>query len=275
MPNPSTGPASPGVPEQSPRMSDAGHPDYAPPPYETVVATSSPRASTRRLSKRAPSTSSGPSSPSIGGLDLIVQDKARICPRNPTEHISPSFLRPVPSVSESTTTYERLPRPFVIDSKTGACTLEDSFATVGTPALYKHDVSESDWEELLGDVQVCSRLSPGQRVVLDFLPVARHLGPPGYLASYMAEQGMNYQKMGAVVALLDLWNEKFFKPRRLEVILCRGDKRKSGRDIGFLAPDRMDGPAVVPKQKGRCCHRSRCCRSRQQAKPYRLVVVSI
>ncbi|KAG9104298.1 hypothetical protein FRC06_003806 [Ceratobasidium sp. 370] len=204
---------SPGVLEQSPRMSDDGHPDYAPPPYETVVAPL-PRASTRRLSKRSSSTSTGRSSPYIGELDSVVQEKVHICPRNPAEHISPCFLRPAPSVSEPATTYERLPRPFVINSKPGAYTLEDSFATVGTPALNRHDVSESDWEELLGDVRACARLSSGQRVVSGVLPVTRHLGPPGHLASYLAEQGLKHQKTAEVVALLDVWNEKFFKSRR-------------------------------------------------------------
>ncbi|KAG8744171.1 hypothetical protein FRC10_010637 [Ceratobasidium sp. 414] len=205
---------SPAVLEQSPRMSDDGNPDYAPPPYDTVVVAPPPRVSTGRLSKRSLSTSSSRSSPSIGELDLTVQEKARICPRNPAEHISPCFLRPVPSVSESATTYERLPRPFVINPKPGVYTLEDSFATVGTPALYKHDVSESDWEELLGDVRVCARLSSGQRVVSGVLPVTRHLGPPGHFASHIAEQGLKYQKTAEVVALLDVWNEKFFKSRR-------------------------------------------------------------
>ncbi|KAG9127431.1 hypothetical protein FRC07_013876 [Ceratobasidium sp. 392] len=267
------------MPEQSPRMADGGHPDYAPPPYETVVAVPPPRASARSLLRksRSGSTSTGRSSITSGELDLTAVSKARICPRTPAEHTSPCFLRPVPSMSEPTS-YQRLPRPFVIDPKPGACTLEDSFATMGTPALYRHDVSESDWDELLGDVRACAQLSSGQRVVSGVLPVTRHLGPPGHLASYLAEQGMKRQKTADVVALLDVWNEKFFKPRRLEVILCRGDKRKSGNDIAFLAPDRMDGSTIVPKQRGGCCYRSRCCSGRKQAeieKPYRLVVVSI
>ncbi|KAG8752973.1 hypothetical protein FRC12_011720 [Ceratobasidium sp. 428] len=189
------------VPEQSSRMSDDGRPDYAPPPYESIAATSPPRASTRSLLKkpRSASTSTG-----LEEFDSITQQKARICPLNPEEHTSPCFLRLVPSVSESTTSYQRLPRPFVIDSKSGASTLEDSFATVGTPALYRHDVLESDWEELLGDVRTCARLSSGQRAISGVLPVTRHLGPPGYFASYLAEQGMKRQKTGDVVALLDL-----------------------------------------------------------------------
>jgi hypothetical protein len=134
-----------------------------------------------------------------------VQDTARICPLNPAEHLSPCFLRPIPTASDSSTTYERLPRPFVINSKPGTSTLAESFATVGTPALYKHDIQEGDWEELLQDVRTCARLSNGQRVVSSVLPVTKHLGPPGYLASLVVEQGMKKQKTSDVAAALNVW----------------------------------------------------------------------
>ncbi|QRV74062.1 hypothetical protein RhiJN_02076 [Ceratobasidium sp. AG-Ba] len=262
------------MPGRSSSISMSGHPDHAPPSYETAVAEQPPRLSIVRSLLRKPRPSVGSLNLPIGELDLTSEEKTRICPRIPDEHTSPCFLRPAPPASESGASYQHLPRPFVIDPKPGSYTLEDSFATVGTPALYEHDVQESDWEELLGDVRAAARLSPGQRAVSNVLPVTKHLGPPGFFASALAEQGMKRQKTAHVAALLDVWNERFFKPRRLEVILCRGDKRKSGKDIGFLAPDRVDTPpASLPKQRGGCC----CSRRKQAAieKPYRLVVVSL
>lgn len=111
-------------------------------------------------------------------------------------------------------TYERLPKPFVIEAKPGVVELSDSFAPWDTPALYKHDVRKEDWEQLLRDVQVCARLSSGQRIVTGVLPATWCLGPPGHLARFFVEQGMKKQKTTDVAALLDVWNERFFHPRR-------------------------------------------------------------
>lgn len=141
-----------------------------------------------------------------------------ICPTNPAEHVAPSFLRPVPKPSDSVS-YEPLPRPFVIDAKPGAVELSKSFAPWDIPALHKHDVQKEDWQQLLGDVQACAKLSSGQRIVSGALPVTRHLGPPGHIASFLVEQGMKKQKTTDVAAILDLWNQRFFHPRR-EQIRC-------------------------------------------------------
>lgn len=75
----------------------------------------------------------------------------------------------------------------------------------------------------------------------------------------------------------------------LEIILCRGDKRKSGNenDIEFLAPDRMSFPSSSSTSSGssRSLRRG-CCNKRrsryegeavdgEEEKTYRLVVVSL
>ena len=136
-----------------------------------------------------------------------------MCPSNPTEHVTPSFLRPVPR-SDSNVTYERLTEPFIIDAKPGVVELSDSFAPWEVPALHRHDVQKEDWEQLLHDVQNCAKLCGGQRIVSAALPVTRFLGPPGHIASFFAAQGIKKQKTSDVAALLDVWNEKFFHPRR-------------------------------------------------------------
>lgn len=262
--------------------------DDAPPPYELVTPSSpSQPEPTSPISRKSMRKSVEAPQPWTAEIDTIAPGEAPcICPTNPAEHVAPSFLRPVPKPSDSVS-YEPLPRPFVIDAKPGAVELSKSFAPWDIPALHKHDVQKEDWQQLLGDVQACAKLSSGQRIVSGALPVTRHLGPPGHIASFLVEQGMKKQKTTDVAAILDLWNQRFFHPRRLEIILCRGDKRKSGneRDIEFLAPDRMSGfsgaQSSGSSMSSRNCRREHCGRRRScrgqddEEKTYRLVVVSI
>ncbi|KAF8601381.1 hypothetical protein BDV93DRAFT_495760, partial [Ceratobasidium sp. AG-I] len=65
-----------------------------------------------------------------------------------------------------------------------------------------------------------------------------NMGLTGFFVTRAIESGMKTKKTGNVAGLLDIWNERFFHPRRLEVILCRGDYRESGNNMGAPAPDR-------------------------------------
>jgi hypothetical protein len=53
------------------RMSGDEHPDCAPPPYEAVVTSPSPRVSTRRVLRKSTSGSTNSSRLSAGGSDLM------------------------------------------------------------------------------------------------------------------------------------------------------------------------------------------------------------
>jgi hypothetical protein len=65
-------------------------------------------------------------------------------PRDPLGPPPPCFSRAILAPSESTT-YEPLPQPFVIHGKSGKKFLdEETFASAGTPALYKYDVLTED-----------------------------------------------------------------------------------------------------------------------------------
>ncbi|CAE6454532.1 unnamed protein product [Rhizoctonia solani] len=230
-------------------------PSEPPPAYEDVVVASTPNT-TRRVLKRSAHRSSCASSQQSGdSRGHIVSE--------PWETIHPS-MRPVPETSDSLT-FEKLPRPFVIQAKTSKHKLPDLFSSVGTPALARHDVRESDWDHLLQELVVCSRYSTGQRFVASVLPVTKCLGPPGCLANFAIEQGMRKSKLTKSLALLETWNEGFFKPRKLEVVLCKGDRCKSGRRTGFLAPDRTN---IVPRQ-------GQGLAPEPADKDYRLVVISI
>ncbi|CAE7141119.1 unnamed protein product [Rhizoctonia solani] len=232
-------------------------PNDPPPAYEAVVAPSTPGA-TRRVLKRSAHRSSCVSAQQSGdSRSHIVSESwetTRTC----------SSMRPAPGTSDSFT-YEKLRHPFVIQAKTSKYNLPDLFSGVGTPALSRHDVQESDWDDLLQELGICSRYSTGQRFVANVLPATKFLGPPGCFANFAIEQGMRKSKLTKSLALLNTWNEIFFKPRKLEVILCKGDRCKSGRRTGFLAPDRTN---IVPRQGQNMA-------SEPTDKDYRLVVISI
>lgn len=148
---------------------------------------------------------------------------ARLNPRDPLDPPPPCFSRVIAPPSEDTT-YEQLPHPLVIDAKPGKKFLDEAFATTGTPALYRHDVLAEDWVRLLEDIQIVARLTGGQRVVAGALPVTMHIGFSGFLVSRAIEKGMKKKNAGNVVKLLDIWNERFFKPRREYV--CFGLKTR-------------------------------------------------
>lgn len=267
---------------------DEEHPNDEPPPaYEAVAVSPTSHHRTRRVLRRptsgSTSTSSYQSDSSLTRID--TQDSPLSTPAKPS---SPCFQRPVPETSGSTTTFGRLAQPFVIHANTSKHELPDLFPTTGISALQTHDVREEDWEYLLQDVVTRARFSSGQRVVSGVLPLTRWLGPPGCLARFAVEQGMRKQKISKVLELLDAWNERFFGPRKLEIILCKGDKCKSGRRAGFLAPDRMNVPPTTRcnapsshtsgacEAGERCCHHSKTRAGEENLdKAYRLVVISV
>ncbi|QRW17063.1 hypothetical protein RhiXN_05065 [Rhizoctonia solani] len=231
-----------------------------PPAYETIVAPLTLNGTRRVLKRSACRPSCYRSQPHGDSRDRITSETGES--REMMHTIRGSLV--IRTVPESLT-YERLPRPFVIQAQTSKHKLPDLFASVGTPALPLHDVHESDWDNLLQDLVACSRYSTGQRIIAGFLPVTKHLGPPGCLANFVVEQGMRKGKLSKSFELLDIWNEQFFRPRRLEVILCKGDRCKSGRRSGFLAPDRIN---VAPRQNQNST-------PEQADKDYRLVVISV
>ncbi|KAF8705171.1 hypothetical protein RHS03_05439, partial [Rhizoctonia solani] len=159
------------------------------------------------------------------------------------------FQRSAPDISELIT-YEKLQSPLVIQGGPSKHKLPDLFSVEGVPALFKHDVHVSDWRCFVHDLITCTRYSTGQRAVANAFPTVRNLGPPGTLICFATEQSMRKGRLSNSLALLDTWNTRFFKPRRLEVILCKGDKCKSGRRVNFLAPDRMNTPISSSLKKG-------------------------
>ncbi|KAG8692045.1 hypothetical protein FRC11_007011 [Ceratobasidium sp. 423] len=165
---------------------------------------------------------------------------AKVKPRDPLDPPPMCFSRVVPAPSPETT-YQPLPQPLIIHAKPGKKFLDDAFVTTGTPALHRHDVLADDWVRLLEDIHIVARLSAGQKITAGILPITMHVGFTGFFISRAIERGMKRKNVGGVMQLLQIWNERFFKPRRLDVILCRGDYRvatSSNDKVRLPAPDR-------------------------------------
>ncbi|CAE6454508.1 unnamed protein product [Rhizoctonia solani] len=242
------------------------YPSYDPPSYEQVTLNSTipspvPLANDSKREPEAlglvyedqpqagPSTTltplqasqrTQPMTTASGSPDLVSQAMAKMNPRDPLDPPPICFSRIVPALSHEIT-YQTLPQPLVIHAKPGKKFLDDAFVTTGTPALLKHDVLAEDWVRLLEDIHIVARLTAGQKITAGILPVTMNVGFSGFLISRAIEKGMRNKNVGNVMQLLQIWNERFFKPRHLEIIVCRGDYRVStgSKDkVRLPAPDR-------------------------------------
>ncbi|KAF8520863.1 hypothetical protein BU17DRAFT_17660, partial [Hysterangium stoloniferum] len=87
----------------------------------------------------------------------------------------------------------------------------------------QRDVQEGDWTRFLEDLQIRGRLTGGERVVSNGLPLTMSVGfIGGLLLTRGIEKKMKRKKNGPVGELVDIWNEHFFHSRRMHVILAHG-----------------------------------------------------
>ncbi|KAF9810821.1 hypothetical protein IEO21_06769 [Rhodonia placenta] len=82
-----------------------------------------------------------------------------------------------------------------------------------------HDVHEEDWTRFLNDVKEAAALSTTDRSVSNVAPLA--LGVSFGVAG----------KSGVAGELIDRWNNQFFHPRHMNVVLAQGPMSYSGPDV--------------------------------------------
>ncbi|PCH44679.1 hypothetical protein WOLCODRAFT_123937 [Wolfiporia cocos MD-104 SS10] len=100
-----------------------------------------------------------------------------------------------------------------------------------------HDVREDDWARFVHDVGTAGKLSGTERVVSNVLPTALSMGfVAGMFVTKGIEKHMRGRRAGAVGKLLDAWNQNFFGPRRMYVVLAQGRTAFNG-DLNALPPD--------------------------------------
>jgi len=102
--------------------------------------------------------------------------------------------------------------------------LQDGFQLIPPPAragdqhpFASHDVTEEDWHKFLKDLEKTAHLSPTQRLGNFF----KH-------NSQGVQERLKRDRIEPVGDYLLAWNQYFFQPRRMTVVLALGGQRYSG-----------------------------------------------
>lgn len=91
--------------------------------------------------------------------------------------------------------------------------------------MVPHDVSAADWFRFLEDIVVSAKLSGAQNVISNVAPITMHLGATGYFVTKAIQNGMAKKKEPAVFETVEVWNQRFFTARGLDVMLVKEKER--------------------------------------------------
>ncbi|CAE6396849.1 hypothetical protein ACGC1H_007374 [Rhizoctonia solani] len=220
------------------------YPDYAPPAYEIAAGITIPDTG-----------------PEYGVLEVVGSEKPDTAT---TDHevepvISRGSIDPDPDCFDRTLALDVPPEPllqsFIVQAKSGTKFLDDAFDTVGTSALEKYDVQSHDWVQMLEEIQSVAQLTKGQKFTSRVLPVTMWMGCTGFFVSRAIEKRMKKRNAASVIELLDIWNERFFKPRGIQIVLCRGDWQVSttsaSGNVQLPAPDRPNARSWQKEWRGK------------------------
>jgi len=130
----------------------------------------------------------------------------------------------------------RSPPTYLISNSTY---LGDGFPVVPPLSLMQphpftsHDVGEADWSRFLGELKQSARLSGGEQLTAKGAGLVVPSIVGGMIVSGALKMAMQYNKKNSVGELVDNWNQSYFHPRGLDVILAKGqDRLDSGH--GFV-----------------------------------------
>lgn len=208
-------------PSQSTQTAQTEHtvpPESAPPPYAYPEPRDSPAANVPF------SPPDGPPPAFAGeGFTYTGERPTTTGDYNPLNPAPPCFARPLPP------TPSRTFFPWITIPAQTRYSLDSGFVPLyDVRALSPHDVLPTDFARFLSDCHVVGTLSSGSRVLAQAVPVVNKFGLTGRLLSMAVQKGVLGGKVKEVSALVDAWNEAFFKPRGVAVWLRQGGKRISG-----------------------------------------------
>ncbi|KAF8157000.1 hypothetical protein B0H34DRAFT_635159, partial [Crassisporium funariophilum] len=90
-----------------------------------------------------------------------------------------------------------------------------------------HDVSEGDWLSFLEDTRAAANLTE-KDLARSNLPIVSILPVVNLIVSYGVQKLMKSRKRSKVTATVDDWNHHFFEPRKMQVVLMKGQIKLSG-----------------------------------------------
>ncbi|KIM42261.1 hypothetical protein M413DRAFT_130034 [Hebeloma cylindrosporum] len=98
-----------------------------------------------------------------------------------------------------------------------------------------HDITEGDWLSFVDAVHTAATLTKKdvRRSYLALISIAPMISP--FTASGV-QKIMKNRKVHKVATLIDTWNHHFFEPRKMRVVLMKGETKLSGLTEPPLAP---------------------------------------
>ncbi|KZS97330.1 hypothetical protein SISNIDRAFT_463243 [Sistotremastrum niveocremeum HHB9708] len=93
-----------------------------------------------------------------------------------------------------------------------------------------HDVTEVDWTRFLEDMQIIGALTRRQRSLYDVSSNAKYVGITGYLIAQAIEGSKKKKHELPVVNFIEIWNDRFFHPRKMRVVLVKGFEPVASED---------------------------------------------
>ncbi|KAI0826273.1 hypothetical protein BC629DRAFT_66135 [Irpex lacteus] len=177
--------------------------------------------------------------PTGSSLDVPTSDASRSSSSASTHGLKSKFMgntasdifeSPPPGFSRPPPHNDLMYAPFPVFSHISAeSSLEKGFPSLIPPSSCQphpfivHDVRQEDWERLLNDIKVVSKLSGMDKVISNVAPMVMGVGfLGGMFVTSVMEKGMKKKKVIVVSDIIDHWNHYFFHPRWMEVTLSQG-----------------------------------------------------
>ncbi|KAH7912644.1 hypothetical protein BJ138DRAFT_1147962 [Hygrophoropsis aurantiaca] len=115
--------------------------------------------------------------------------------------------------------------------------LENGFPELPPPCQIEphpfatHDITEEDWIRFLADIKKGASLSKKQNITAKVVPIVTPAPIVGryYVAKYL-QKSMLRKNRSVAGDVVDHWNEFFFHPRQMDVVLAQEDDRLSSTE---------------------------------------------
>ncbi|KAF9445679.1 hypothetical protein P691DRAFT_254637 [Macrolepiota fuliginosa MF-IS2] len=153
-----------------------------------------------------------------------------------------------------------------------------------THPFKQRDITDADWTRFMQDLRDRTAFPNSQKNSTFIIPIALGLGPGAFFISNAIKAKIRRKKLAHAIALINTWNQNFFGPRQVEIILMRGtraltqsksnyaktqDVSQNNHSAESLSSSDSSSPSSPPdnESKGGCCGQPKI--------PMKLVVVAL
>lgn len=117
----------------------------------------------------------------------------------------------------------------------------------GFPLIYfpedlaSHDISGKDWKSFIHDVNMACSFSDVALMGLDQILNLVSFGLSAYVISYYVEKYVDKAKFPIIKGFIEMWNRKFFNPRKTHVYFINPDEVAEQRAVSIKAYQQEKG----------------------------------